>query len=207
MSDAIADAIAAAQRGSLIVFPTDTVYGIATRPDDPAATARLFDAKQRPRDLTVPVLASSTAVARRIARFDERAERLAFSLWPGAVTLVLPRSAVSQDWDLGGDRETIGVRVPDHAIALAVLAGGPLATTSANRSGEPPATTCEELASAFADDVDIYLCADQPLVGVASTVVSLVGDVEVLRVGSVDPETIVRLSAEEGPLLDSGPPR
>ena len=207
MSDPVADAIAAAQRGALIVFPTDTVYGIGTRPDDAAATGRLFDAKRRPRDLTLPVLASSFAVARRLGMFDDRAERLAFALWPGGVTLVLPRSPVSADWDLGGDRDTIGVRVPDHPMALAVLAAGPLATTSANRSGEPPATTCDELEAAFGEDVDVYLCADEPLVGAASTVVSLVGALEVLRVGSIDPETIARLSAGEGPLLDSGPPR
>jgi tRNA threonylcarbamoyl adenosine modification protein (Sua5/YciO/YrdC/YwlC family) len=207
MSDPIADAIAAAQRGCLIVFPTDTVYGIGTRPDDAAATGRLFETKQRPRGLTLPVLAPSTAVARRLARFDDRAERLALALWPGAVTLVLPRSPVTADWDLGGDRDTIGLRVPDHAMALAVLAAGPLATTSANRSGDPPATTCDELESAFGEDVDVYLCAQEPLVGAASTVVSVVGDLEVLRVGSIDPETIVRRSAGEGPLLDSGPPR
>jgi tRNA A37 threonylcarbamoyladenosine synthetase subunit TsaC/SUA5/YrdC len=114
---------------------------------------------------------------------------------------------VTADWDLGGDRDTIGLRVPDHAMALAVLAAGPLATTSANRSGDPPATTCDELESAFGEDVDVYLCAQEPLVGAASTVVSVVGDLEVLRVGSIDPETIVRRSAGEGPLLDSGPPR
>jgi L-threonylcarbamoyladenylate synthase len=207
VSDPIGDAIAATQRGDLVVFPTDTVYGIATRPDDAAATARLFDAKRRPRDLTIPVLVGNTAVARRLTRFDDRAERLALALWPGGLTLVLPRSPVSADWDLGGGRDTIGVRVPDHPVALAVLAAGPLATTSANRSGEPPATTCEELHAAFSDDVDVYLCADGALVGAASTVVSLVGELEVLRIGSIDPETVARLSAAGGPLLDSGPPR
>ena len=82
MSDPVEDAVAAARRGELIVFPTDTVYGIATRPDDPAATARLFDAKHRPRDLTLPVLVGNTTQGRAIARFDDRAERLAQALWP-----------------------------------------------------------------------------------------------------------------------------
>ena len=195
MSDPLADAIAAAQRGDLIVFPTDTVYGIGTRPDDPAATARLFEAKERPRGLTLPVLAATASLARRLATFDERADRLALELWPGPVTLVLPRSAMSRDWDLGGDDGTIGVRVPDHPMALALLGAGPLATTSANRSGAPPATTCGELVEAFGDSVDVYLCQDEPLVGAASTVVSLVGDLQVLRVGSIDPETVARLSA------------
>jgi tRNA threonylcarbamoyl adenosine modification protein (Sua5/YciO/YrdC/YwlC family) len=190
----VADAIAAARRGELIVFPTDTVYGIATRPDDGAATGRLFEAKRRPRGLTLPVLAATPDAARRLALFDDRADRLALALWPGAVTLVLPRSEVSAGWDLGGEPGSIGVRVPDHPLAREVLAGAPLATTSANRSGDPPATTCDELVAAFGNDVEVYLCADEPLVGAASTVVSLVGDLEVLRVGSVAAETIARLS-------------
>ena len=195
MSDPLADAMAAAGRGDLIVFPTDTVYGIGCRPDVATATGRLFDAKERPRDLTLPVLAASTAVARAIARFDDRAERLALALWPGALTMVLPRTPVSAAWDLGGDATSLGVRVPDHPMALALLAAGPLATTSANRSGEPPATTCDELVEAFGDAVDVYLCADAPLVGAASTVVSLVGELEILRAGSLHPTDIERLSA------------
>lgn len=195
MSDPIADARLAADRGGLIVFPTDTVYGIGCRPDVAAATARLFDAKERPRDLTLPVLAASTAAARAIARFDDRADRLACALWPGALTMVLPRTPVSESWDLGGEEATIGVRVPDHPMALALLATGPLATTSANRSGEPPATTCDALVEAFGEAVDVYLCQDDALAGAASTVVSLVGELEIVRVGAVDPTDIERLSA------------
>ena len=97
------------------------------------------------------------------------------ALWPGALTLVLPRTPSSEGWDLGGDQASIGVRVPDHPLALAVLAGGALATTSANRSGEPPATTCDELVAAFGGDVEVYLCQDDPLEGAPSAVVSLLG--------------------------------
>jgi L-threonylcarbamoyladenylate synthase len=196
VSDPVTDAIAAARRGELIVFPTDTVYGIAARPDDPTATDRLFDAKRRPRDLTLPVLVSNAGQAREIARFDDRAARLAQGLWPGALTLVLPRTPASEGWDLGGDRASIGVRVPDHPLALAVLAGGALATTSANRSGEAPARTCAELLEAFGGDVEVYLCQDDPLVGAASAVVSLLGaSPEILRHGNLDPAEIARLSA------------
>lgn len=195
MSDPLADARLAADRGGLIVFPTDTVYGIGCRPDVASATARLFGAKERPRGLTLPVLAGSTAAARAIARFDDRADRLAFALWPGALTMVLPRTPVSESWDLGGEEATIGVRVPDHPMALALLAAGPLATTSANRSGEPPATTCDALVEVFGEAVDVYLCQDDALAGAASTVVSLVGELEIVRVGAVDPPDIERLSA------------
>lgn len=199
MSEAgpLAEAVAAARRGALIVFPTDTVYGIAARPDVVAATARLFDAKARPRDLTLPVLAASIGAAREVARFDERADRLVAACWPGALTLVLPRTPRSEEWDLGGDASSIGVRIPAHPLALAVLAEtGPLATTSANRSGAPPAATCDELVDAFGDEVEVYLCQDEPLTGAASTVVSLLGpSLEILRAGDVDPASLERLSA------------
>ena len=206
--DPIADAVAAVRSGWLIVFPTDTVYGIGTVPYDATATARLFDAKHRPRDLTLPVLTPTLEAAREVARFDDRAERLAAALWPGALTLVLPRTDASTGWDLGGDGETIGVRVPSHPLALAVLAAaGPLATTSANRSGEPPAVTCDELHAVFGDEVAVYLCQEQPLSGAASTVVDLTHrDVRVLRAGGVDADRIEQLLGGGAPLLDSPPP-
>jgi tRNA threonylcarbamoyl adenosine modification protein (Sua5/YciO/YrdC/YwlC family) len=206
--DPIADAVAAVRSGRLTVFPTDTVYGIGTVPYDATATARLFDAKDRPRDLTLPVLTPTLEAAREVARFDDRAERLAGALWPGALTLVLPRTDASTGWDLGGDGETIGVRVPSHPLALAVLAAaGPLATTSANRSGEPPAVTCDELHAVFGDDVAVYLCQEQPLSGAASTVVDLTHrDVRVLRAGGVHAGRIEQILGGGAPLLDSPPP-
>lgn len=206
--DPIADAVAAVRRGELIVFPTDTVYGIGALPHDPAATARLFDAKHRPRALTLPVLVPTRDVAGTLARFDDRAERLAAALWPGPVTLVLPRSRESAPWDLGGDAGTIGLRVPLHPLALAVLeATGPVATTSANRSGMPPAGTCDELHAAFGDQVAVYLCQDEPLAGSVSTVVDLTDrDARILRAGAVDARRIAQLLGGGAPLLDSPPP-
>lgn len=203
--DPVADAVRAASLGELIVVPTDTVYGIGTRPDDPAATARLFDAKQRPRELEVPILASTLPQLRAVARFDDRAERLAEAFWPGALTLVLPRTPPSAAWDLGGDPATLGVRIPNHRLTRALLAAtGPLAITSANRSGEPPARTCDELAEVFGDLVRVYLCQEEPLEGPSSTVVDLAhGRPRLVRGGAVDPEDVERLLADEGPLLDS----
>jgi tRNA A37 threonylcarbamoyladenosine synthetase subunit TsaC/SUA5/YrdC len=90
----------------------------------------------------------------------------------------------------------VGVRIPDHPLARAVLAAGPLATTSANRSGEPPASTCDELHAVFGDEVALYLCDDAPLVGRASTVVSLLGaEPVILRAGDVAADAVARLSA------------
>ena len=205
--DPVAEAADAARAGRLIVLPTDTVYGIGTRPDDPAATDRLFDAKARPRDLELPILVATAAEARTLARFDARADRLAGACWPGALTLVLPRTGASTGWELGGDPATVGVRVPHHPLALAVLAAtGPLAVTSANRSGATPARTCDDLQAAFGDAVDVYLCQDEPLEGMASSVVDLAhGSARLLRAGSVASEAIERFLPGEGPLLDSRP--
>jgi tRNA threonylcarbamoyl adenosine modification protein (Sua5/YciO/YrdC/YwlC family) len=202
------EAVDAVRSGRLIVIPTDTVYGMAARPDDPAATGALFAAKGRPRDLTLPVLADGEAAARRLGGFDERADRLAAAFWPGALTLVLPRTDETRGWDLGGDRDTIGVRVPRHPLALAVLAGsGPLAVTSANRSGQPEATTCDELTEVFGDRVAVYLCEDEPLVGTASTVVDLThGPPRILRAGGNAADVRAHLEMGGGPLVDSPPP-
>lgn len=197
MTDPVEDAVSAALGGNLIVIPTDTVYGIGTRPDDSAATTKLFEAKGRARDVELPVLVASAGEAERIAAFDGRARTLAASFWPGALTMVLRRRRASQAWALGGDPTTIGVRMPHHPVTLAVLARtGPLAVTSANRTGEPTPETCEGLSGVFGDLVDVYLCEPEPLRGAASTVVSLLSDeARVLRDGSVPTDAIARALA------------
>lgn len=202
-----AEAALAARRGELIVFPTDTVYGIGTRPDDPAAIARVFEAKRRPRDLELPVLVAGRAAARAVAAFDDRAEHLAGSLWPGPLTLVLPRGADAAPWDLGGDPATVGVRAPRHPLALALLAAtGPLAVTSANISGHPPARSCERLHDLFGDRVAVYLCQEQPLEGAPSTVLDLAhGRPRVLREGALSVGALAELLPDDPPLLDSRP--
>jgi L-threonylcarbamoyladenylate synthase len=187
VSDPIADAADAALRGDLIVLPTDTVYGIGTRPDDPAAISRVFDAKERPVHMELPILVPSAAAAKAISAFDERAMSLASRYWAGPLTLVLRRTNASAAWDLGGDAGTIGVRMPHHPLALAVLARtGPLAVTSANRSGEATPATCDGVRAVFGDRVAIYLCERTALDGVASTVVDLTGvEPRFIRVGAL----------------------
>ena len=197
MSDPVAEAAAAALAGALIVIPTDTVYGIGTRPDDGDATARLFEAKGRPRELELPVLAHSTEAAWEIAAPDDRARRLARELWPGPLTIVLPRTGLSRNWDLGGDPATVGVRVPRHRLALAVLSRtGPLAVTSANRSGAPTPRSCAGLEAEFGDSVEVYLCEEAPLAGEPSTVVDLAhGEPRILREGAIDGSVVLRVVA------------
>lgn len=173
--------------GRLVVFPTDTVYGVAARPDMQGATEALFEAKRRPRDLTLPVLVGDRGQMDPLAVVEGRAETLAERFWPGALTLVLPRTERSRGWNLGAASESIAVRMPDHAVALEVLRRcGPLATTSANRSGEPTPPDCDGVRSALGDAAAVYLCAGPPPAGTASTVVDLTGpEARVLREGAL----------------------
>lgn len=172
--------------GELAVVPTDTVYGVAARPDVTGSTARLFAAKRRPRGLALPVLAPDLSAAERVAVFDRRARTLAARFWPGGMTLVLPRTDAATRWDLGHEANTVGVRVPAHHVALALLRRtGPLAVTSANVSGEPTPHDCPGVRAALGDAVAVYLCAGR-CAGTPSTVVDLTGqDDQVIRAGAV----------------------
>ena len=176
-------------------MPTDTVYGIGTRPDEREATDRIFQAKARPRDLEIPVLAASIDDLAPISAIDERVVRLAGAFWPGALTVVVQRSPRSASWQLGGDGSTIGVRVPAHPVARAVLSRtGPLAVSSANRSGEPTPNDCDELHRIFADLVALYLCDDPRPAGVPSTVVDLTtAQVRVVREGALPSADVLRV--------------
>lgn len=156
------------RNGELVAFPTDTVYGIGCRTGDPEALARLFEAKRRPPEKAVPwLVASIDEVARLGFRADERAQRLAERFWPGALTLVL--SAVDGP-------ATQAFRVPNHPVSLALLAiAGPLAVSSANRSGEPETVDADDVAIAFAGSDEPAATVDGGRVpgGVASSVVDL----------------------------------
>lgn len=184
------DALAA---GRAIVLPTDTVYGVGALPDRPSAVAAIFDAKGRPEEKALPILASDLDALEDVAAFDARALRLAERLWPGPLTLVLPRSE-GFTHDLGGtDATTIAVRVPAFQPALDLLSrSGPLAVTSANRSGEPAAATVESARAALGHAIEIFLDGGR-VGGAPSTVVSLVGEPVVLREGALTPAEIFGL--------------
>jgi L-threonylcarbamoyladenylate synthase len=189
-AEAMEAATAALRAGGLVIFPTETVYGIASRPDDPEATARLFAAKRRPAALNLPVLASSAEEAMELVEANEAARRLADAFWPGPLTMVLPRAARSREWPLGDEAGTVGVRVPDHALSLALLErAGPLAATSANLSGTAPLNDRAALQQAFGEAVAVYIVAragTESRAEVSSTVVDLTGeDLRVLREGPI----------------------
>lgn len=187
MKPTVADAAAAAQRGELIVFPTDTVYGLGARPDLPEATAAIFEAKRRPRSLELPVLVASIDEAQSVARVDDRATYLVEAFWPGALTLILPRAERSTGWELGGNANTVGVRMPANPVALDILERtGPLAVTSANISGREPPNDPEGLLALFGDAVSVYMLDERSPAGVASTVLDLThGRPVVVREGAV----------------------
>ena len=192
---ALAAAARALAQGMLVVLPTETVYGIVCRPDEPSAAGRVFAAKRRPHGLNLPVLAADAEAAWDLGVPDDRATRLAAAFWPGPLTMVLPRSVRSRLWELGERRESIALRVPDLALASSLLGrAGPMAATSANLSGQPPMSDRDELVATFGHAVAVYLVLAPgiaPPHGNPSTVVDLTGDeVGILRQGPLSAERI-----------------
>ncbi|HEX2240255.1 MAG TPA: L-threonylcarbamoyladenylate synthase [Actinomycetota bacterium] len=191
---AIDAAVAALRAGKLVVMPTDTVYGVAAALDVPDAIAAIFALKGRSEDRPLPVLGASSQALESIVAFDDRARRLADKFWPGPLTLVLPRAA-EFGADLGaGAEDSVGVRVPGSELALQLLkSSGPLAVTSANRSGEPAAATVAEARASLGDGVAVYL-DEGPAQGTESTVLSLVGEPTILRPGALNADELLQLA-------------
>jgi L-threonylcarbamoyladenylate synthase len=182
----------AVRRGEVVVLPTDTVYGVGADAFDRAAVQAVLDAKGRGRDMPPPVLIGHPRVLDGLA-YDvpAYARRLVDAFWPGGLTLVC-RAQPSLDWGLGEDG-TVAVRMPLQRTALAVLdRTGPMAVTSANRTGQPPATTCEDAEEQLGDAVSIYLDAGTSPGGLASTIVDVTGgSPRLLRVGALSIERLL----------------
>lgn len=182
--------------GHLAVIPTDTVYGLAAHLDHPSAISEIFVAKGRPPEKPIPVLGADIDQLASVVRFDERARKLAMRFWPGPLTIILPR-VEGFDVDLGGDgSRTVGVRVPKEPRALELLrATGPLAVTSANRSGEKEATTVDEAREALGDSAIAYLDGGR-CVGTPSTIVFLAGERRLLREGPIPSALVTQILSE-----------
>ncbi|HEX5696415.1 MAG TPA: L-threonylcarbamoyladenylate synthase [Acidimicrobiia bacterium] len=179
-------AVEAIRKGGVVGFPTDTVYGIGVDPLNPRAVARLFEMKGRPMGKPVGLLVASLEQAMEIGELGPGVEALALRHWPGALTVVVTPKVILSDWVGDTQERTVGLRVPDHPTALDLLAQtGPLAVTSANRSGGPEATTAAGARSVFGEQVAVYLPGEAPG-GEASTVIDATGDdLVVLRQGPV----------------------
>ena len=175
-------AVGALRRGELAVLPTDTVYGIAADAFSPPAVGRLLEAKGRGRSMPVPVLVGSWRTIDGLAQLvTPMTRQLVEAFWPGPLTLIV-RAASSLAWDLGETRGTVAVRMPLHPVALAVLEEtGPLAVSSANRTGMAPPTTAAEAAEQLGSAVAVYLEAGSTGDPVASTILDLTGERPVVR--------------------------
>lgn len=197
---AVAEAARILQAGGIVVFPTETVYGLGADALDAQAVAQVFAAKGRPSDNPVIVHVADTQAARALcAAWPETAERLARAFWPGPLTLVLPRAPGIPDATTGG-LDSVAVRVPRHPVAQALLraCGRPIAAPSANTSGRPSPTTAQHAYADLGERVPLYLDAGPCEVGLESTVVALLGEVPtLLRPGGVPREA---LEAVVGPL-------
>ncbi|MFH1329700.1 MAG: L-threonylcarbamoyladenylate synthase [Actinomycetota bacterium] len=182
----LAEVAAALQKGAVVGLPTDTVYGLAADPFSESGVALLFALKNRPAVKPIPILAASVEHAARIAMIEGAALAAARAHWPGALTLVVPRVAGLPDWVGDPIRNSVGIRVPDHPAALALLAAsGPLAVTSANRSGEAPAAAAGAARAMFGTRVAFYLPGSGSNQA-PSTVVDFTGSApRVLRAGPV----------------------
>jgi L-threonylcarbamoyladenylate synthase len=194
----IAEAISALARGELVVLRTDTVYGVACDAFTPDAVEALLAAKGRGRDMPVPVLVGTFAAFRAlVATRGDHGDTLVDEFWPGPLTVICQQQQ-SVRWDLGEAQGTVGVRMPDDDLALELLTKhGPLAVSSANRSGQPPATTCDEAQAQLGDAVRVYLDGGPASGGVASTIVDLTTEPpRVLRPGAIPVERLREIVPE-----------
>ncbi|MCU1419171.1 MAG: threonylcarbamoyl-AMP synthase [Mycetocola sp.] len=196
---------AAVRKGDLVVIPTDTVYGVAADAFSPAAVQKLLDAKGRTRQSPPPVLVPGIATLEALAaEIPEAVRNLVDAFWPGGLTIVLPAQP-SLAWDLGDTEGTVAVRMPDNRIALELLEEtGPLAVSSANRTGMPAATTAQEAMDMLGESVEVYLDGGGSE-STASTIVDATalvapgGKVTILREGAI---TRSQLREVLGDLLD-----
>ena len=191
-------AAGAVRRGDLVVLPTDTVYGLGTDAFSPDAVSGLLQAKGRGRDLPVPVLVGSPQTLDGIATsISDAARSLVEAFWPGGLTLVC-QVQPSLQWDLGETRGTVAVRMPLHPVAIELLTEtGPMAVSSANRTGAPPATTVAEAVEQLADTVSVYLDGGPAGDPVPSTIVDVTGPApRLLRAGAVSEATLREVAGD-----------
>jgi L-threonylcarbamoyladenylate synthase len=196
-SDTIARALAVLHAGGLVAFPTDTVYGVGTLAFDGKAIESIYQAKDRPVEKAIPVLISDIQDLDKVgSNIPEAAHKLAARFWPGPLTILVPKRdnlppAVSAT-------STVGVRVPDHEIARALLrAAGPMAVTSANISGAQSPVTAEEVYEQLGGRIPLIIDGGRTPGGIPSTLVDCTApDLKVLREGPIALEEL--LSALEG---------
>ena len=196
----LSQAVQILRDGGVVAFPTDTVYGVGVDPLQPEAVRRLYRIKGRPDNKPIAILVGSIADVERVAQTPSGAfSRLADRFWPGGLTLIVEARDLPPEITAGG--HTVGVRMPNHPLTLQLLRsfGGPIATTSANRSGAPPATSAEEVDAQLGDRVNLIVDGGDTITKVASTVLDLsVSHPQILRHGGISEESLMEcLESEE----------
>jgi L-threonylcarbamoyladenylate synthase len=189
-AQAAADCLA---RGGLVAFPTETVYGLGADATDGQAVARLYDAKGRPAFNPLIAHVPDLESARKLAVFNADAERLAAAFWPGPLTLVLPRTVTCSVSELAtAGLETIAIRVPDHALARAILRafGKPIVAPSANVSGHVSPTNAAHVFEDLDGKIDLIVDGGPTPVGIESTIVACLGEPAILRPGGLSRDQI-----------------
>jgi L-threonylcarbamoyladenylate synthase len=195
-AEATAEAARVLGAGGLVAFPTETVYGLGADAGNGEAVARLYAAKGRPTFNPLIAHVESVAAARKLARFDAAAERLAAEFWPGPLTLVLPKSASCPVADLAtAGLDSIAVRVPAHPAAQSILRGfdGALVAPSANRSGHVSPTTAGHVLADLGGRIDLIVDGGDTPVGIESTIVACLDAPALLRPGAVPRAAIERV--------------
>jgi L-threonylcarbamoyladenylate synthase len=189
--EAIRRAAARIIAGGVVIYPTETVYGLGCDPADPDASKRICELKERA-DKPLPLICADMDAARKVVEFNPSAERLAERFWPGPLMLVLPSRVKYPMWVTHGAK-TLGVRVSPHPVAskLAKLCGGIIVSTSANKSGQEPPRTAQEALNQFTKKVDMVLDDGPSPLSQSSTVIDLSSDeVWILRKGPVTADQI-----------------
>lgn len=189
---ALQTATNAVKAGRLVVLPTDTVYGIGCDAFDNRAVENLLRAKNRGPDMPVPVLVGSwNTVQGLVQNFTYQMRQLVEAFWPGGLSIVV-QQAPSLPWNLGDTRGTVMLRMPMHPIAIELLQQtGPMAVSSANISGQPPATNAQMAEDQLGDDVSVYIDGGDATIGEPSTIVDLSsGRPRILREGALTAERI-----------------
>lgn len=188
----LAAAVTAVRRGDLVVLPTDTLYGLGCDAFKKHAVAALLRAKGRGRDMPIVVMVGSRATFDGLVhRLPKPARALADAFWPGALTIIVEH-AKSLDWDLGDTGGTVGVRMPLHPMALELLREvGPMAVSSANKTGQPPAVTVAQAQEQLGYSARVYLDGGPCPAAVPSTIVDLARDApQLLRAGAIGVEAL-----------------
>ncbi|MEU8247524.1 L-threonylcarbamoyladenylate synthase [Nonomuraea sp. NPDC048916] len=191
-AEGLTEAAAAVRRGELVVLPTDTVYGLGADAFTPAAVTALLDAKGRGRDMPPPVLVGTVRAAGALVEdMGPYGQDLVDAFWPGPLTLVFKANR-ALSWDLGDTKGTVAVRMPLHPVALDLLKEtGPMAVSSANRSGAPAAVTAEEAEEQLGDAVAVYLDGGKTTDNTPSTILDLTSAVpRLLRRGAIPVEKL-----------------